>query len=244
MTKSRLIPESILRLERTLEFQPSSQDVITWSVDESGDVVQGPLDLSFLLGKVLQLVLNAGQVALHVQAGELRAVFLEGSHTLRVGRREGELPPDSEILFLSLVRPLAFAWKGQAPIWVPDADGEPSELRLAGECVCQITGPEAFYNTFLRHAEREGGALTHRVVDALIRSRLEKYLGDLARERNLDPEASTEELLHLTPADISGGLAVLGLGCRSLSVRPAGGSRPAPGEISGQSVASHVNKTH
>ena len=72
MTKSRLIPESILRLERTLEFQPSSQDVITWSVDESGDVVQGPLDLSFLLGKVLQLVLNAGQVALHVQAGELR----------------------------------------------------------------------------------------------------------------------------------------------------------------------------
>jgi hypothetical protein len=244
MTKPRPIPENNLRLERTLELQPSSQDVITWSVDESGDVVQGPLDLSFLLGKVLQLVLNAGQVALHVQAGELRAVFLEGSHTLRVGRREGELPPESEILFLSLVRPLAFAWKGQASIWVPDADGAPSELRLVGECVCQITGPEAFYNTFLRHAEREGGELTCRVVDALIRSRLEKYLGDLARERKPDPEASAEELLHLTPADISGGLAALGLGCRSLSVRPAGAACPAPGEISGQSATSHVNKTN
>ncbi len=244
MTQHRPIPENILHLQRTLEYQPSSQDVITWSVDESGDVVQGPLDLGFLMGKVLQLVLNAGQVALHVQAGEVRAVFLEGSHTLRVGRRDGELPPESEILFLSLVRPLAFAWKGQAAIWVPEADGEPSELRLAGECVCQITGPEAFYNAFLRHAEREGEELTFRVVDALIRARLEKHLGDLARERGLVPEASAEELPRLTPADVSEGLAALGLSCRSLSVRPAGGARPAPGEISGQSADSHVNKTH
>jgi hypothetical protein len=215
MTPHKPIPDNILHLQRTLEFQPSSQDVITWSVDETGDVVQGPLDLGFLLGKVLQLVLAPGQVALHIQAGQLRAVFLEGSHTLRVGRRDGELPPESEILFLSLTRPLTFAWKGQSAIWVPDTHGEPSELRLSGECICQITGPENFYNTFLRHAERQ-----------------------------LGPEASAEELPHLTPADVSAGLAALGLRCRSLSVRPTGIARPAPGEIAGQSADSRVNKTH
>jgi hypothetical protein len=244
MTPHKPIPDNILHLQRTLEFQPSSQDVITWSVDETGDVVQGPLDLGFLLGKVLQLVLAPGQVALHIQAGQLRAVFLEGSHTLRVGRRDGELPPESEILFLSLTRPLTFAWKGQSAIWVPDTHGEPSELRLSGECICQITGPENFYNTFLRHAEREGKNLAFRVVDALIRARLEKHLGELARERQLGPEASAEELPHLTPADVSAGLAALGLRCRSLSVRPTGIARPAPGEIAGQSADSRVNKTH
>ena len=245
MSPIHLDRQNSLRLVKTLEYQPSSEDVLAWSMADAGEAVQGPLDLGFLRGKVLQLVLQERQVALQVEDGRLLAVFLEGNHTLRIGPGAGELSPGSEIVFLNLASSLELSWKGDAHVLVREGDEEPRELRLVGECACRIAAPEAFYAAFLRHAEHEGPHLTRRVLDALIRARIEQHLGELAAERQLDPDRFATELERLGPEDVAPGLGRLGLSCQALAVRAAGKPSPAAApETAGQSGESRVNRIH
>jgi hypothetical protein len=223
--------------------QGTSSEVVYWSIDSADGTVQGPLDLGFMKGKVLHLTLAAGQIALQIRKGKLQTIFLEGVHARRVGNMTGDLEPNSELLFLALDRPFAFAWRGQDAIWLTDDQGDQYEMKISGEGACQIKGPEAFYAAFLRNAEHTGEPFAQRVIAALVRSQIEKKV-------NAEFDGSVQELTTLasnlgtlTPADINPLLSEFGLSCTMLSVQISSSSPTPAGQTTGQSADTRVNRS-
>ncbi|MFH1843184.1 MAG: hypothetical protein ABIF77_08240 [bacterium] len=226
---------------RTSDLQTPSEDVIYWSIDPDEGLVQGPLDLGFMRGKLLHLALSRHQLALHVRSGELQAVFLEGTHAMRVGPARGQLPQDSELLFLQMDLPFAFLWSGTESVWIPTRDDQPQELRIDGECNCLITGPERFYATFLRNAETQGEPFMRRLIDTLIRSQCAQRLGNELHGRPLTTEAVSAAAAKLIPEDLSPELAKYGLSCSQLALQVIPLVTGKVTHSTGQSAVGHVN---
>lgn len=223
-----------------MEINPSTSEVIYWSIDPADGTVQGPLDLGFMRGKVLHLTLAPGQIALHICQGELRAVFLEGVHAMRVGRLSSDLPVDSAIIFLVIDKPLRFRWEGADAVTVHGQDGKEQEIRLRGEGECHIVGPERFHSAFFRHCEQETGPFLHRVVECLLRSQIEKRLNEVPEpDAGVSASAPADRLAALEPADINSGLAEFGLACSRLEVQADIPSQQPSTQTAGQPVSSH-----
>ena len=93
--------------------------------------VQGPLDLEFLRGRKMSLTLEPGQMALLIQEGGLKAVYLDGAHYLDVGHGPHQVPADSSLLFLAAERHINLNWSRQEPLEV----GKDQHQTLIGDGV-------------------------------------------------------------------------------------------------------------
>jgi hypothetical protein len=225
-----------------MEYQPTTSEMIFWSIDPADGTVQGPLDLSFMRGKVLHLTLTSGQVALHVESGQLSAIFMEGVHAMRVGRMAGDLSPASEIVFLSTDHPYTLQWEGEEAVWLPGDDGQKHETWIGGRCICHITGPESFYATFLRNAENDGAQFASRVIDSLVRSQIEKRVSaELATQQAPETELASV-LAELTAADIDPALREYGLGCSHLEIHLVTLRGESVPQTAGHSATGRVQK--
>ena len=71
------------------ELWSDKQVPITWEIDPNDGVIQGPLDLCFLDGRTLHLVLKQGQIALLTSRGEQQAFFPDGAYLLAIGSNVG-----------------------------------------------------------------------------------------------------------------------------------------------------------
>jgi hypothetical protein len=227
---------------KTLEVQSPADDVVYWSIDPSSGIIQGPLDLEFMRGKVLHLTLAPQQVALHYQDGKLGTVFMEGVHVLRVGHCAGDLPPDSELVFLAADHPLAFQWNQGRWIWITAGEGRKRKLPIKGRCTCHINGPDPFYATFLSHTAGTGESFTLRVIETLVLSQIEKSVDQVCGERAMQDSELESILTQLLPEDINPALAQCGLLCSDLVLQPASVNKKSAPETTGQSEAVGLNR--
>jgi hypothetical protein len=128
--------------QKAMDVQSPADEVVYWSIDHQAGLIQGPLDLEFLRGKILHLTLAPQQIALHFQYGTLCTVFMQGIHVLRVGKCEGDLPPESELVFLAADHPLAFQWDHGRSVWISAGENQQRKLPIKGRCTCHINGPD------------------------------------------------------------------------------------------------------
>jgi hypothetical protein len=242
MTTHSGIDEKGIKPCRTWESQPDTGDRIVWSVDSRDGVIQGPLDFQFLHGKKILLQLESHQIALLTHAGELSAVFLEGTHPLSIGTRPEQIPPTSELIFLAVDHPLTFTWDSETVLRIPAQDGQTTTVPIHGSCICHVNGPAQFFAAFLRNSSDVGEPFTLRVMDALVRASLEKTAaaalgGQEHSQATLEPYFES-----LTPQLLTASLQELGLHCSELKVRLAPDSPSPQTSSTGQSTSDRVNR--
>ncbi len=230
---------------RTWETQLADDTPLTWSVDPNDGLIQGPLDLHFLRGRKILLQLAPSQIALLIREGNLLAVFLEGTYPLAVGRTGGQIPVDSEMIFLAADRPFQVTWNRNDHLWRTTGEKQNRRVGIRGRCECKVTGPARFFGAFLRHSEDVGESFTLRVLDALIRSRLEKILnqGEPPAAADLaDPRAWEDRLERMSPADLNPVLEDLGITCTSLEIQTVSRDQASGILTTGQPVADGDNR--
>lgn len=198
---------------RNWAAQPLEGGPLTWTVDPAKGSIQGPLDLGFLDGRRISLVLAEGQQALLVQDGQLRAVYLDGAHCLEIGPGRGQVDPGCRLVFLALDSALQASWTRQEPLVGGDAP-------LVGSCALRIDWPSRFFGTFLRGLDTPEPAFIGRLVAQCVRGLCETLLAGRPSGSPLP-----------TPADLQDGLAACGLVCTHLSLaslEPVQPAAPAP----------------
>jgi len=230
------------RSQKSMEVQSPTDEFIYWSVDHESGLIQGPLDLEFVRGKILHLTLAPRQLALHFQDGRLCTVFMEGVHVLRVGKCEGDLPPESQLVFLAADQPLAFQWDRGRAVWIPAGENQQRKLPLKGRCTCHINGPDPFYATFLSGATGVDEKFTLRVIETYVLSQIEKVIRQVSADRALLDSELESVLTQLLPEDINPALAQAGLLCSDLALQPTVPTGESVQETAGQSAAVGLNR--
>lgn len=191
---------------------------IEWSVSADQGYVQGPLDLEFLRGQKLSLLLTEGQQALLVQDGQLRAVYLDGAHYLEIGQGERQIPPSCQLIFLALEQSLRLRWPRTAPLaWGPEP-----EQTLIGNCSLSIEWPGRFFGTFLQGQPQPDPDFILRLIDQMIRGLFEDLLTvGVDSETTAGAYELQARLTRLSPADLNDELNSCGLNCTRLAVYTA-----------------------
>ncbi len=194
---------------------PTDGDLIEWSVEAGQGRIQGPLDLGFIDGQRLSLVLQEGQQALLVQDGQLKAVYLNGAHCLEVGDGQRQIDPTCQLIFLALEEPLQLSWPRSAPLqW-----GAAEHQALIGSCSLRVEWPSRFFATFLQGHGNPDPGFTERLIDQMVRGLFAEILG--AGDDTEDARSSSdiqEHLMRLVPADLNDDLNTCGLNCTQLAV--------------------------
>jgi len=164
-------------------------------------LIQGPLDLEFLRGRKISVVLEPGQMAMLIQDSELKAVYLDGAHYLDIGHGSHQVPAESSLIFLAANRHINL---------------------MIGGCSLTIDGPARFYRTFLDTPDMPESDFLVCLIDQFVRGVLEEFLGSL-----FDPAAAPSpaeiqsRLTRLTPKDLADDLAPCGLSCVNLALYTA-----------------------
>ncbi len=187
---------------------------VTWEIDPDDGVVQGPLDLCFLDGHTLHLVLKPGQVALLTVRGEQRAVFPDGNYLLSVGANG--LATDSLIYFMHTERSFRITWRQIIPM--PHCEpGAAATREASGSFDVRIESPVRFYREMLRNHAGEGENICNDVLSRIMPTLLTIHLAQAC-----GPDSSIEEqravLAALSPDDLAGDLAPYGLVCMDISI--------------------------
>jgi hypothetical protein len=197
---------------------PLSGGPIEWSVTADQGYVQGPLDLEFLRGQKLSLLLSERQQALLVQDGQLRAVYLDGAHYLEIGLGERQIPPSCQLIFLALEDSLQLRWPRTAPLrWGPDPD-----QTLIGSCSLGIEWPGRFFGTFLQGQAQPDPDFILRLIDQMVRGLFEELLTvGVDSETTAGAYELQARLTRLSPADLNDELNACGLNCTRLAVYTA-----------------------
>ncbi len=190
------------------------QTPITWRIDPDKGVVQGPLDLCFLDGRTLHLVLNPGQVALLTARGEQRAFFPDGAYLLGIGANG--LPADGLMYFMHTEQSLRITWEQVIPV-PPVAPGSPATRRASGSFDVRIESPIRFYQEMLRNHAGEGESICYdmlsRIMPTLLTIRLAQACGPGA---TIEDQRTALTTLH--PEDLAVDLAPYGLGCTAMEI--------------------------
>jgi len=210
-----------LKVDRTWEPLPADGRVLAWSVDHEAGLVQGPLDLAFLDGKQLVLNLDDGQVALLIHSEDLEAIFLPGSHHLTVGDDATTLTRDGQLVFLLTSAPVQLRWREGTSLHVIGDDGQERRESVIGHCTCLIDGPARFWSCFLAGVKEIGEEYILKVIDALVRSRLEAIVAEAAGQGIGGAGAAQTRLTQLTPEEFSEELQEYGLECVQIAVYTA-----------------------
>jgi len=187
---------------------------ITWEIDPDEGVIQGPLDLCFLDGRSLHLVLKPGQVALLTVRGEHRAFFPDGAYLLNVGT--DDLAADSLIYFMHTERSFRISWSQIIPM--PHFEpGAATTRKASGSFDVRIESPVRFYQEMLRNHAGEGENICNDVL-----SRIMPTLLTIRLAQTCGPDSSKEEhraiLTALSPDDLAGDLVPYGLVCMDISI--------------------------
>ena len=215
---SDLITTLGLQSGRDWESVPADEGPLEWTLDHRQGLIQGPLDLEFLRGRKISLVLEPGQLAMLIQDSDLKAVYLDGSHYLDIGHGNHQVPAESQLIFLATNRHIKLNWSPQAPLLL----GQNRDKGLIGGCSLTIDGPARFYRTFLNTPEMPDPDFLVHLIDQLVRGVLEEILSDL-----FDPTATPEpaeiqsRLTRLVPEELADDLAPCGLACVNLAIYTA-----------------------
>jgi hypothetical protein len=195
---------------------PREGEPIVWSVDPSGGLVQGPLELEFLRGRRIALVLEPGQMALLTEEQDVRAVFLDGRHTLEIGTGRRQVSPACRLLFLTTTDALDFRWSAAEPlVW-----GDEPWQALIGTCRLDIAGPNAFHETFIAGVESCDTGFRRRLIEQIVRSVFEDVLQGVGGGRPTCADVQAR-LARLTTDDLNDDLQAYGLQCTHLAVYTA-----------------------
>jgi hypothetical protein len=199
----------------------SPDESIVWSLTREGGVVQGPLDLSFVAGRTLHLVLEEGQVALYLHEQNLEAVYLAGRHDLVVGDGEDGLDADGSLIFLDTARPWTLRWRRGTVLTLRGSDSGFDGLEIIGAATCRIVDPVHFYSSFVAGSSGGEERDLERVIDALLRARLEEHLSALGDASPADLALMQSRLTGLQGEDLDEDLEPYGLSCEQLSLYTA-----------------------
>lgn len=212
---------------------PSEGAPIEWSIDPGKGLIQGPLDLEFLRGQKLSLQLAEDQQALLVEAGQLKAVYLDGTHYLDIGKSPRQVDPSCQLIFLALAEPLRLHWpRSSALQW-----GPAPHQTLIGHCNLRIEWPSRFFATFLQGHPNPDPGFTLRLIDQMVRGLFAEHLAsDLAGG---DPSAMEIQarLTRLTPDDLNDDLNACGLQCTHLAVYTS--TPPVEDELAAEATIRH-----
>ena len=154
---------------------PDNAHPLEWCMNDKGEILQGPLEMTYLGGKKIVLNLAPDQVGLLTAAGKLRTIYLDGGHILDVGTRPGQIHPDWQMVFLAADRPLNLRWTFGNPIALPG----PEKRHIIGICDLAITGPADFFDHFLQSLPDLDARVLLDAVERVTRQALIDYL-DLA----------------------------------------------------------------
>lgn len=191
---------------------------IEWSIDADKGYIQGPLDLEFLRGKRLSLILEEGQQALLIQEGQLKAVYLDGAHYLEIGTGHRQVQPSCQLIFLALNEPLRLNWSRSTPLqWGPEA-----HQTLIGSCSLQVEWPSRFFGTFLQGQQTPDPGFAQRLIDQMVHGLFEELLSPNPGTEATPTSSETQaRVTRLTPADLNEELNACGLSCTHLAVYTA-----------------------
>ncbi|MEN8008341.1 MAG: hypothetical protein ABFS42_15100 [Candidatus Krumholzibacteriota bacterium] len=228
---------------RDWESLPADEGPIEWTVDHRQGLIQGPLDLEFLRGRKISLALEPGQMALLVQEGDLKAVYLDGAHYLDIGHGTHQVPADGKLIFLAADRHINLNWSRKTPLRM----GEGRDEALIGGCSLTIDGPARFFRTFLDTPEMPEPEFLVRLIDQMVRGVMEDILGTMFDHTfgHAETAGSAEiqsRLTGLTPEDLADDLAPCGLACVNLAIYTA--APPVENEfvtVGPQETAGHLN---
>jgi hypothetical protein len=207
-----------LQSSRDWESLPADEGPLEWTLDQRQGLIQGPLDLEFLRGRKISIVLDPGQMALLIQDHDLKAVYLDGAHYLDIGHGNHQVSADSSLIFLAANQHINLNWSPQAPLRL----GPNRDEALIGGCSLIIDGPARFYRTFLDTPEMPDPDFLVCLIDQLVRGVLEDFLDNL-----FDPAAAPgpaeiqSRLTRLTPEDLADDLVPCGLACVNLAIYTA-----------------------
>jgi hypothetical protein len=178
--------------------------------DESR-LVEGPHDLCFNQGDVVDLRLRHGELALVTCRGEIRAVLLDGHHTLNICEAGGAgTTADCLVHFIDLSAELDIEWAQHIP--VPGASEGPAARAAHGRFTVRINDPLRFHAALLRDRHGDGVTACREVLAHLVPSLLAIRLAQ-ARRSGADLPLAT-----LTPGCLDEELAEFGLACVGLSI--------------------------
>lgn len=226
---SELLTNKGLDHGRSWDSLPNDEGPLEWTLDHRQGLIQGPLDLEFLRGRKMSLVLEPGQMALLLQEGDLKAVYLDGAHYLDIGHGAHQVPGESSLLFLAADRNINLNWSHQEPL-IP---GEASGKALIGGCSLAIDAPARFYRTFLDTPDMPDSDFLARLVGQVVRGALEEFLSTMLEGTEAGgPGGFQSRLTRLTPTDLADDLTPYGLTCVNLAVYTA--APPVENEFSGQ----------
>jgi len=203
---------------RTWDLRPESEAVREWTVDPAGGVVQGPLDLGFFDGGLLILHLVDDQVAVVDGPGGIRRVLLAGTHHLAVGEGGGALAPTDRLVFLHTAHPLELSWRAGTELWLEGAAGQRWPVPVIGACGVVVADPVRFHAAFLDNVTTVDADLLTQVVDALVRTRLETWLGEAGPDLATTTVELQARLASLRPEVLDEEIAEYGLACSHLAV--------------------------
>ena len=192
----------------------AEEDLREWTMDPDGGMVQGPLDLAFLRGRKLFLVLEPGQVALLVRDNRLQAVYLEGGHVLEIGTAQRQVPSDSCLVFLAAGQDVRLRWNKLNPVTgacLPRAGA-------IGHCSLCVDGPSRFYRHFLAGNTAWDEQSLLGAIDQAARKALAGVLEPCA---GAGEAAVQTRLTGLAPEELSEVLEEIGLSCRQIAVYTA-----------------------
>jgi hypothetical protein len=208
-----------LQCGRDWDTLPPDEGPLEWALDQRQGLIQGPLDLEFLRGRKISLTLEPGQMALLLQEGELRAVYLDGAHYLDIGHGTHQVPAGGRLIFLAADRHINLNWPREAPLH-PGAD---LRQELIGGCSLAIDRPARFYQTFLATPELPSAEFLTRLIDQYVRGILEEFLDNLFGPPALPPNSLEiqSRLTRLVPQDLADHLRPCGLACVNLALYTA-----------------------
>jgi hypothetical protein len=187
------------------DWSTASEDapMLEWTIDPAQGLVQGPLDLEFLRGHRLALNLAPDQVALLVDGRSLQAIFLDGGHILDIGRGDGQVSPDCNLVFVALTRGLDASWTADDPLPLGRT------ASVIGSCTVAITRPGRFFDTFLAGLAQWDEGFLRRLVRQTVRAAVAGLLEGAAE----DPVSLQARLTALDPSQLDEELAAFGLSC-------------------------------
>ena len=211
------------------ETKPTPNNRTPWSVAPEGGVVQGPLDLAFLAGTGMDLVLDEGQIALLSVRGELSRCLWPGFHPLDVGGQNG-LPIESMLYFLHLDRTLSVPWHQYIPIR-PATGFAPGPRLASGVFEVLVTYPTLFYDAFLRDRDGSGediclDTLTH-LLPTFLAIRMTTTTPTVD-ENGAGPDSLAERAAQLPRNCLDEDISPYGLRCVTWSIANISEDEPAP----------------
>ncbi len=211
---SELLSRSGLANGRQWSAVPIDGSPIEWSVDPDKGQIQGPLDLDFLRGQKLSMILQEGQQALLVKNGQLKAVYLDGAHYLEIGKGQRQVHPDCQLIFLVLNKPMELRWSRSNPLrWGPE-----DHQTLIGSCALHIEWPSRFFGTFLLGQKSPDPEFVIRLIDQMVRGLFENLFAADPESGAVPSESEVQaRLTRLSPADLDEELNACGLSCTHLA---------------------------